>query len=194
MIKQLIFLMSLVSSLHSKHGDTCTYDSDCAGNGWEICHEDICQHKDIWPLKEAEFWGMLLVAFSLFYTSLAGMSGGGLVVPVCIGCMRFDARNAIALSNVSIFAGSAIRFLTFSGEAHPKKDGKGLLVDHNLAVLTLPLIIMGVSVGVLANITVPAVIILGFFVLGCILLSVSIAKKANRICAAEIETMTQKEV
>ena len=137
---------------------------------------------------------MLLVAFALFYTSLAGMSGGGLVVPVCIGFMRFDARNAIALSNFSIFVGSAIRFLTFSGEAHPKKNGKGLLVDHNLAILTLPLIIMRVSVGILANITVPAVIILGFFVFGCVLLSVSIVKKANRIYAAENEATIQKEV
>jgi uncharacterized membrane protein YfcA len=132
-------------------------------------------------MNEIEWWGLLLVAATLFYTSLAGVSGGGLVIPIAIGCMRFDARNAIALSNFSIFIGSAMRFLAFSSEPHPKKNGKGLLVDHNLAVLGLPLIIMGVSVGILLNILVPSVLILSFFVIVCAYLAYKMFHKAKYI-------------
>lgn len=180
-------LLSLVTSLHSKDGNHCHVDSDCAADGWETCQDSICKHKEIWPLNEVEWWGLLLVAATLFYTSLAGVSGGGLVIPIAIGCMRFDARNAIALSNFSIFTASAMRFLTFSGEPHPKKNGKGLLVDHNLAVLGLPLIIMGVTVGILLNILVPSVLILSFFVIGCIYLACSMFYKGKRIYEEENE-------
>lgn len=65
---------------------------------------------------------------------------------------------------MSICVASIVRFLLFSGEPHPLKKGKGLLVDHQLAVLALPLIISGVAFGVLLNIVTPPVFIVASFV------------------------------
>lgn len=101
-------------------------------------------------------------------------------MPMTMGFMRFDAKNAIAFSNASTFVGSVFRFFVFSGQPHPLKNGKGLLVDQNLAVLAFPLIIMGVSVGVLLNIIVPNVFLLAFFVVICLYMSIGIYKKASK--------------
>jgi uncharacterized membrane protein YfcA len=53
-----------------------------------------------------------------------------------------------------------IRFLLNSGLPHPKKNGKGLIVDHNLSILMLPMLISGVSFGVLANIVLPEPVVM----------------------------------
>lgn len=108
---------------------------------------------------------MLATVAGIFMANLSGMSGGGIMVPICIGLYRFDAKNAIALSNFSICLGSVIRFLLNAHKPHPLKNGKGLLVDHNLAVLMLPMIISGVSVGVICNIMFPEMIICASYAL-----------------------------
>ena len=98
-------------------------------------------------MKEIEFWGMVVTFAVLWFANMGGVGGGGMLVPVCIIFFRFDAKNAIALSNFSIFLSSVIRFLLNAKKPHPLKKGKGLLVDHNLSVLMLPMIISGVSFG-----------------------------------------------
>ena len=138
-------------------------------------------------MKEQEWWGLLLVAITLFYANLSGTTSGGLVVPLTISFMSFDVRNAIALSNSSIFVASAIRLVSIFNESHPKKNGTGLLVDHNIVVLSLPLIVMGTVVGVLANIVLPTVIIIGVYVVGCVCLSFSMYCKATKMHAEEDE-------
>ena len=139
-------------------------------------------------MLELELWGLIFVSIVLFYTSLGGISGGGLCVPVFLAFMRFDAKQAIGLSNASICIGGLLRVFYFANEPHPLKNGKGLLIDHNLAVLGLPLIIMGVSFGVLLNIIVPNVFIVGFFVCMCLYLSYGLTKKAFNIYSKENES------
>lgn len=96
----------------------------------------------------------------LVYANIGGMGGGGVIVPISQGIFRFDVKNAIALSNSSIFLSSFIRFFIFSGTPHPNKNGKGLIVDHQLSMLMLPLIISGVSCGVIANVILPEIIVM----------------------------------
>jgi uncharacterized membrane protein YfcA len=107
-----------------------------------------------------DFSGMVMTFLSLFYANIGGLGGGGLIVPVAQGFFRLDVKNAIALSNASIFLSSVIRFLLNSGLPHPKKNGKGLIVDHNLSILMLPMLISGVSFGVLANIVLPEPVVM----------------------------------
>lgn len=99
------------------------------------------------------------------YANIGGMGGGGVVVPISQAFFRLDVKNAIALSNSSIFLSSLIRFFLFSGTPHPKKNGKGLIVDHQLTMLMLPLIISGVSFGVITNVIMPEVIVIMTLVL-----------------------------
>ena len=57
---------------------------------------------------------------------------------------RMDTKNAIALSNLSIFTSSFARFILTASKPHPLKNGSGSLIDHNLVLIMLPMIVSGV--------------------------------------------------
>ena len=108
---------------------------------------------------------MMVVFGFLWVANMGGVGGGGIFVPIGIAFFKFDPKNAIALSNFSIFLSSAMRYLINADQPHPLKKGKGLLVDYNMAVIMLPLIISGVSFGVILNMIMPDFIISLSFVL-----------------------------
>jgi uncharacterized membrane protein YfcA len=110
-----------------------------------------------------EFWGMLMVIFVLIIANMGGLGGGGIVLPVMLLFFKFDAKNSIALSNMSIFVASTIIYFLNAGKSHPLKKGNGILVDMNLSIIMLPMIISGVQFGVIFNIMLPEIIILIFY-------------------------------
>ena len=189
----------IVQGMHSLRGNECASDSDCQPNGWEYCKkeggdtEGYCEHKDLFPMKERELWGMLVVFACLWLANMGGVGGGGMVVPISMLFFKFDAKNAIALSNFSIFLSSAIRYLLNSPKSHPLKNGNGLLVDLNLAVIMLPMIISGVSIGVIINIIMPDLIICAFFVMMLTYLGTGVVKKAIKLRGIENEKFKELE-
>jgi len=85
------------------------------------------------------------------------------------------------------------RYLLNSGKPHPSKNGTGLLVDYNLAIVMLPGIISGVSVGGIIHRLLPALIInISYIVLLAFLLS-TLFKKFMAIRAAENKKMKEAE-
>ena len=149
---------------HSLPGQTCTTDSDCTyKDGWEVCNNGHCRHKDIFPLKGLEFWGYIVIFLTLWFVNIGGVPGGGLVVPISIFFFKFDPKNAIALSNFSICASSLIRFFLMAHHTHPLKNGAGRKIDYNLIIVMYPLVVMGVQLGVILNIIMPSAIILIVF-------------------------------
>ena len=70
-----------------------------------------------------------------------------------------SAKNAVPLGNFSIFLSSFIRYFVNSKRPHPLKNGKGILVDYDLALIMIPLIICGSSLGALLNNILPTIII-----------------------------------
>jgi len=110
-----------------------------------------------------------------------------MVLPISMIFFKFDAKNAIALSNFSIFLSSGSRYLINMNKAHPLKDGKGVLVDLNLGLIMLPLIISGVSIGVVLNILMPNIIIITFFVIFLVCMGVGVLKKGIALYKKEVE-------
>lgn len=161
---------------------------------WEYCRlreEDgvsvgSCEHKLLYPMKPLEFWGLVTTFVILWFTNMGGLGGGGSIVPISMLFFRFDAKNAIALSNASIFVSSLIRFVLLARRPHPLKNGKGLLVDMNLSILMLPLIISGVSIGVILNILFPDLVIIASYALGLAFLGRGVFKKALNLYKSEV--------
>jgi uncharacterized membrane protein YfcA len=140
-------------------------------------------------MKEMEFWGMVATFGCLWVANMGGTCGGGIMVPIGIAFFKFDPKDAIAISNFSVFLSSAMRYLMHADNPHPLKNGKGLLVDYNIAVIMLPLIISGVSFGALLNIIIPNLIVMFFF---CALLSYlgySVFKKAMGMRSDEMANL-----
>ena len=87
---------------------TCIFDIDCSTDGYYVCDHDLtCVHKNLFPMFQLEFWGYSAVFWCLWFTNMGGMGGGGMLVPIAIFFFGFDAKNAIAISNFSIFLSSA---------------------------------------------------------------------------------------
>jgi uncharacterized membrane protein YfcA len=55
---------------------------------------------------------------------------------------------------------------------HPLKNGKGLLIDMNLGIIMLPMVVSGVSVGVIANIHLPNIVIIACYALFLVLIGI----------------------
>lgn len=104
-------LLAVARATHPFDGFPCKSDSDCLENGWETCQVNKCVHKKLWPMKQLEFWGMASVFAILWLANMGGIGGGGTLVPVCMLFFRFNAANAIPLSNFSIFLSSVVRYL-----------------------------------------------------------------------------------
>ena len=124
---------------------------------------------------------------------MGGVGGAGIVVPLSMIFFRFDAKNAVALSNFSIFLSALIRYLIFMSDKHPLKNGTGLMLDYNVSIICLPLIIAGVSVGVIVNIMMPNVIVGSFYVLMIGYFSFGVMKKACNLHFAESKAFKEKQ-
>lgn len=180
MIKFILVFLSFVNAFHSSIGQTCLVDLDCvSADGWELCGENgKCIHKALWPMKEMEFWGMIAVILCLLFANTGGVGGGGMLVPIGICFFMFDPKNAIALSNFSIFLSSFIRYILNSGKSHPLKNGKGILVDLNLGIIMLPMIISGVSCGSILNIMAPQILVIFFYIILLAYIGINLSIKA----------------
>jgi hypothetical protein len=203
----IVFLLfEQTRAFHSNFGQPCSKDLDCMGDktatvtdGWELCGipegktSGSCIHKDLWPLKTLEFWGMIVSFWVLWLANMAGVGGAGMLVPVGIFFFKMDPKNAIAISNFSIFLSSLLRWLLNSGKSHPLKKGRGLLVDYNLGVLMLPGIISGVSIGSIMNALAPQVVILVCYVLLLAYVGSGLFKKAREIYKAENKSIGKVE-
>ena len=57
-----------------------------------------------------EFLLCFFVVGVLTFTNTGGLGGAGIMVPIMMGLYRFDAKNAIALSNFSAPCSGAARY------------------------------------------------------------------------------------
>jgi len=89
---------------------------------------------------------------------MAGIGGGGVVVPLCMTLFGFTTKEAIAISGFTIFWCSATRFIFNINQKHPEKKDV-VVIDYGLATVMLPTVLMGSLVGVFLNVILPPLIL-----------------------------------
>ncbi|CAJ2674675.1 unnamed protein product [Trifolium pratense] len=110
-------------------------------------------YEHIWP--DMEFgWkiivGTLIGIFGASFGSVGGVGGGGIFVPMLILIIGFDAKSAAAISKCMI-TGAAISTVFFNLKLrHPTLDIP--MIDYDLVLLNQPVIILGISIGVLLSV------------------------------------------
>ena len=70
----------------------------------------------------------------------------------------FDTKNAIAVSNFTIFTCSVTRYLYTLDKKHPVKK-HSVIIDYNIAIVMMPTVMIGSILGVFVNIVFPAVML-----------------------------------
>jgi uncharacterized membrane protein YfcA len=106
-----------------------------------------------------EYIGSLFILVLLVYSNAGGLGGGGMLIPIAMDFYKFDAKNAIALSNSTIFMSGFVRFVMNLFKKHPFKK-YGVIIDFDYAILMMPTVIVGTAIGVFVYVILPSVIII----------------------------------
>jgi len=78
-----------------------------------------------------------------------GIGGGGILVPIYILVMGFSTKNAIPLSNITVFGGAVANTFLNAKKRHPLVDRP--MVDWDLILIMEPLTIAGALMGAFLN-------------------------------------------
>ena len=136
---------------------------------------ELCLHKALWPPDAHDYMGASFLFLVSLVGGAVGIGGGGLAVPILVITMGFHAKEAVPLSHVGVFGSVFAQNLVNVPRRHPLTDARPL-VDAELALLLMPAMLLGNSLGVLVSPAVPeqsievfAVIVLLFAALKTIL-------------------------
>lgn len=130
------------------------------------CIQSVCMHKSPLPPTEREIWGSVLLVFLLGMCNVGGMGGSFLASPILMIIFNFDTIPAIRTTYCMSLCGAIGNFLT---NIRSRKPGsRKPAIDYDVAVLCIPLLISGASIGVIANSFLPPIISLSFLILLCL--------------------------
>ncbi|WCJ40772.1 Sulfite exporter TauE/SafE family protein [Euphorbia peplus] len=98
-----------------------------------------------WRIVAGSIMGFLIAAVG----SIGGGGGGGIFVPMLTLIIRFDAKSATALSECLVTGVAASTVFYNLKLRHPTLDIP--IIDYDLALLIQPVMILGISFGVILN-------------------------------------------
>ncbi|XP_016487533.1 sulfite exporter TauE/SafE family protein 2-like [Nicotiana tabacum] len=96
-------------------------------------------------------------------SSAGGIGGGGLYIPILTIVTGVDLKTASSFSAFMVTGGSIANVVCSMFLPSPKHGGK-ILVDFDIALLSQPCILLGVSIGVICNLVLPEWLITILFV------------------------------
>ncbi|RLM84575.1 hypothetical protein C2845_PM04G15030 [Panicum miliaceum] len=119
-------------------------------------HGDGKAYHHVWPPMELGWrivLGSLIGFFGAACGSVGGVGGGGIFVPMLALIIGFDPKSSTAISKCMIMGGSVSTVYYNLKLKHPTLDMP--LIDYDLALLMQPMLMLGVSIGVIFNVIFP---------------------------------------
>ena len=186
----LLFANFALCAEYPRMGEACITDADCFTD-FEYCKTDegTCEHKDLFGLNGIEIAGIFFTILILALSNSGGLGGGGSMIPIIIIFFGFGTKQAIGLSNASIAISSICRYFFNSKKSHPYKNGKGVLVDYNIASLMLPMIVVGATIGVMLNKILPIIVVTIILTILLLFVSYTTLRKYMQIKADELKRL-----
>ncbi|KAM0876219.1 hypothetical protein ACQ4PT_036313 [Festuca glaucescens] len=102
-----------------------------------------------WRIVLGSFVGFFGAAFG----SVGGIGGGGIFVPMLTLIIGFDPKSSTAMSKCMITGAAVSTVYCNLKLKHPTLDMP--VIDYDLALLIQPMLMMGVSIGVICNVIFP---------------------------------------
>ncbi|RLM85873.1 hypothetical protein C2845_PM04G15040 [Panicum miliaceum] len=110
----------------------------------------------VWPPMEFGWrivLGSLIGVFGAASGSVGGVGGGGIFLPMLALIIGFDPKSSAAMSKCMIM-GTCVSTVYYNLKLkHPSLDIP--LIDYDLAMLIQPMLMLGVSIGVIFNVVFP---------------------------------------
>eukprot|EP00439_Symbiodinium_sp_Y106_P072168 s861_g13.t1 len=145
----------------------CTEDSECPSlhqcalsmSGGKTCRATGRKAWESAWLDSSEKFCTLLILVSSALAAASGTGGGSIFVPVLISFSYLQESAVVALSQFMILVGSIVNLSVFLARRHP--DFPELpVIDYDCIVVLIPMLCLGVTLGVLVNHTSPSWLLL----------------------------------
>lgn len=91
-------------------------------------------------------------------STVAGIGGGGVAIPMVMGFFTFEMKPAIAISSFSIMVTTLARFFFNFNERHPEKPGC-TSIDYGMTNVMMPLTLIGSLIGAFIYVSFPEIIL-----------------------------------
>nr|CAB3456861.1 unnamed protein product [Digitaria exilis] len=117
---------------------------------------DANTYQHVWPPMEFGWkivLGILIGFFGAAFGSVGGVGGGGIFVPMLTLIIGFDPKSSTAISKCMIMGASVSTVYYNLKLKHPTLDMP--VIDYDLAVLIQPMLMLGISIGVIFNVIFP---------------------------------------
>jgi len=152
-----------------------------------ILQEEIqVEHKDLFPFSTRDALGFSLAILGLMLAAGGGIGGGGILVPIYILVLQFPTKEAIPLSNVTVFGGAVANTILNVRKRHPLADRP--LIDWNIIMSMEPLTILGSLFGANLNKLLPEKAIVVLLVILLSLTAYKTLSKAQKLYETETYT------
>lgn len=148
--------MRIIFFLLLAFAKACTQDSECSGN--KLCKDGDCQQKGIFPLTGFEILGTCLVFVSSGLAGASGIGGGALFVVFFVILFYFNSSESVALSQFTIVGSSVMASFIKLFLKHPAKQKP--LINFDIIVIIICPLLIGTTIGVIVNISLPYWVIL----------------------------------
>eukprot|EP00928_Gymnodinium_smaydae_P027678 TRINITY_DN21322_c0_g1_i1.p1 TRINITY_DN21322_c0_g1~~TRINITY_DN21322_c0_g1_i1.p1 ORF type:complete len:601 (+),score=103.25 TRINITY_DN21322_c0_g1_i1:169-1971(+) len=144
---------------HCMRDKECPSLHQCVETGLADGHGNQCR-----PLKKLaweqaandkyECLCTILVFLASVLSAAAGTGGGGVFVPLLVMLSHIKVEAAVPLSQCMVFCGSVVNLFFFVGQRHPEIPDQPK-IDYNCVVLFEPMLVLGVTLGVIVHQTAP---------------------------------------
>ncbi|MED6212324.1 hypothetical protein PIB30_082237 [Stylosanthes scabra] len=140
-------------------------------------------------------WLMVLAGLLCFIassiSSAGGIGGGGLFIPILTIVAGLDLKTASSLSAFMVTGGSIANVMCNLCTKSTKLGGKSL-IDYDIALLSEPCMLLGVSLGVICNLVFPEWLITALFAVFLAWCTSKTCRSAMRFWRNESEEMRRK--
>ena len=100
----------------------------------------------------------MLLTLTAAINNVAGIGGGGMMIPLTIAFFMMRTKEAIAVQSFAIITNSLARFFQTLRDKHPDKDA--CIIDYNLATVMMPTLLIGSFIGAFFNVMLPSLILI----------------------------------
>lgn len=117
---------------------------------------DGSNYHHVWPPMEFGWRivvGSLVGFFGAAFGSVGGVGGGGIFVPMLALIIGFDPKSSTAISKCMITGAAGSTVYYNLRLRHPTLDMP--IIDYDLALLIQPMLMLGISIGVIFNVIFP---------------------------------------
>ncbi|KAL3132428.1 hypothetical protein ABBQ32_008986 [Trebouxia sp. C0010 RCD-2024] len=153
------------------------------------------KHKDSMrkvKLQPSEIACLILSVMVSALANACGVGGGAFFVPMFNILLGFSLKGSTALSQAVVTGGALAGFMYSSSKRHPD-DQKQSLIDFDLALILTPMLLLGVTAGVLINAVMPNWLITLLLVLLLTWLTMKTFNKGRQLHSSEVIAQQQQE-